>query len=248
MQWAAPVDQVLADLGTSRHGLTDAEAAARLERHGPSRLLINTLIGFITELRERRAMEALLRLDASTATVVRGGAAKTIDARGLVPGDVIALEAGANIPADARVIAGAELRATRPRRGARADRCPRVAPRDVVFAHEPGKTNLIAGGNSRQQRERNKNGGSHGVAPSDTMSSPAPYATAATAAPSPSICRPLVSQSSPVTMARSTPVAKSAKSVRATADPNRQSGCTGRMYGSSGSSPATANAVNVATA
>lgn len=154
---STPIDDVLAGLEASRDGLTDAEAAARLERVGLNQLtraqpisaltillhqfgsvvvwllvaataialvqgdrieaaaiaavlVINTLIGFVTELRARRAMEALLRLDAAMATVLRDGSVKAIDARTLVPGDVIILEAGANIPADARLLGGAELR------------------------------------------------------------------------------------------------------------------------------------------
>jgi Ca2+-transporting ATPase len=73
-------------------------------------LIINTLIGFVTELRARRAMEALLKLEATKATVVRDGAASEIDAHLLVPGDIVLLDAGANVPADGRVIEEQELR------------------------------------------------------------------------------------------------------------------------------------------
>ena len=73
-------------------------------------LLLNVLIGFVTELRAHRAMEALLRLDVARATVVRDGSAREVDARELVAGDVITLEAGATIPADARLLRALELR------------------------------------------------------------------------------------------------------------------------------------------
>ncbi|HEX6322752.1 MAG TPA: cation-translocating P-type ATPase [Vicinamibacterales bacterium] len=73
-------------------------------------LVINTLIGFVTELRARRAMEALLKLEATRATVIRDGAAAGIDAHLLVPGDIVLLDAGANVPADGRVIEEQELR------------------------------------------------------------------------------------------------------------------------------------------
>ncbi|MBA3948492.1 MAG: HAD-IC family P-type ATPase [Acidobacteria bacterium] len=73
-------------------------------------LVVNTLIGFVTELRARRAMESLLKLDAARATVVRDGATAAIDAQLLVPGDIVLLEAGAKVPADGRVIGEAELR------------------------------------------------------------------------------------------------------------------------------------------
>ena len=69
-------------------------------------LVINTLIGFVTELRARRAMEALLQLDAPRALVVRGGRRREIDARELVPGDVIELEAAQQVAADARLVQG----------------------------------------------------------------------------------------------------------------------------------------------
>ncbi|MDQ3171762.1 MAG: cation-transporting P-type ATPase [Acidobacteriota bacterium] len=73
-------------------------------------LLTNTLIGFISEMRARRAMEALRRLDAARAVVMRGGARANIDADLLVPGDIVVLEAGARVPADGRVVDETELR------------------------------------------------------------------------------------------------------------------------------------------
>jgi Ca2+-transporting ATPase len=73
-------------------------------------LAINIGLGAATELRARSAMEALLRLDVPTAQVVREGAVSEIDARDLVPGDVIVLDAGRSVPSDARLIAATELR------------------------------------------------------------------------------------------------------------------------------------------
>lgn len=73
-------------------------------------LAINTLIGFITELKARRAMEALLQLEAAHAVVLRDGRPTEVTADELVPGDVIVLDAGDNVPADGRVIDEAELR------------------------------------------------------------------------------------------------------------------------------------------
>jgi Ca2+-transporting ATPase len=75
-------------------------------------LLLNIAIGFLTELRAHRAMEALLRLEVSRATVMRGGRAREIDAAGLVPGDIVVLEPGASVPADARLLESVELRTT----------------------------------------------------------------------------------------------------------------------------------------
>ncbi len=75
-------------------------------------LVINTLIGFLTEWRARRAMEALLDLDVPRATVVRQGQLRLIDAQTLVPGDVIEVTAGHRVPADARLISTVDLRVT----------------------------------------------------------------------------------------------------------------------------------------
>ncbi|UCC73591.1 MAG: HAD-IC family P-type ATPase [Gemmatimonadota bacterium] len=72
-------------------------------------LVINTAVGFWTEWRARLAMDALRRLQIQEAVVLRDGEERRIDARYLVPGDVIALEAGAAVPADARVLAATEL-------------------------------------------------------------------------------------------------------------------------------------------
>ena len=75
-------------------------------------LLLNVAIGFLTELRAHRAMEALLGLEVSHATVLRDGHTREITAAALVPGDVVVLEAGASIPADARLLESVELRTT----------------------------------------------------------------------------------------------------------------------------------------
>jgi Ca2+-transporting ATPase len=73
-------------------------------------LLINTALGFVMELRARRTMEGLLRLEVPRATVLRSGTRRDIGADSVVPGDIVVVEAGTRIPADARVIAGTELR------------------------------------------------------------------------------------------------------------------------------------------
>ena len=74
-------------------------------------LAINTLIGFGVELRARRAMDALLRYEVPEAKVVRAGRVERIASDRLVPGDVIALEEGDRVPADARLVETVELRA-----------------------------------------------------------------------------------------------------------------------------------------
>ncbi len=74
-------------------------------------LVINVALGLATELPARRAMRALLTSDVPRATVLRDGQPQHVDACELVPGDVIVLEAGQAIPADARVLEGVEARA-----------------------------------------------------------------------------------------------------------------------------------------
>jgi Ca2+-transporting ATPase len=73
-------------------------------------LLINTAIGFVTELRARSAMAALLRLDVPRAFVVRGGHLRALDAHALVPGDVVEINAGQHVPADGRLLDATDLR------------------------------------------------------------------------------------------------------------------------------------------
>jgi P-type Ca2+ transporter type 2C len=67
-------------------------------------ILLNGILGFLQEERAGRAMEALRKLSAPMAKVIRDGAPKLIPARELVPGDRVEFEAGDNIPADARLI------------------------------------------------------------------------------------------------------------------------------------------------
>jgi Ca2+-transporting ATPase len=73
-------------------------------------LVINTLIGFLTEWRARRAMEALLELDTPRASVVRNGELQLVDAQTVVPGDIIEVSAGHRVPADARLVSTVDLR------------------------------------------------------------------------------------------------------------------------------------------
>ena len=73
-------------------------------------LVVNVGIGFVTELKAHRAVEALLALEVTRARVVREGRVREVDARELVPGDVIEVEAGQMVPADARLLQAAELR------------------------------------------------------------------------------------------------------------------------------------------
>ncbi|OSQ50887.1 cation-translocating P-type ATPase [Marivita geojedonensis] len=66
-------------------------------------LLINALIGFVTELRAARSMEALYAISEVSARVRRSGKILEIHARDLVPGDIVLLEPGDIASADMRI-------------------------------------------------------------------------------------------------------------------------------------------------
>jgi Ca2+-transporting ATPase len=138
-------------------GLTDAEAARRLLRHGPNALpeahpdtvlriflrqflnpliyilvvsaivsavvsdiedaifivavlLINGIVGTIQEYSAGKAALALRKFERIVATVFRDGRRRDVDARDLVPGDCVLLEAGRRVPADLLLFAADGLR------------------------------------------------------------------------------------------------------------------------------------------
>ncbi|MDZ7676047.1 MAG: cation-transporting P-type ATPase [Acidimicrobiales bacterium] len=73
-------------------------------------LVVNTIVGFVTELRAARSMESLRALMSTTAEVERSDRRDEIDAAELVPGDVVGVEAGEQVPADIRLIDAEDLR------------------------------------------------------------------------------------------------------------------------------------------
>jgi len=154
---ALPADEALSRLESRPEGLSSAEAARRLARHGPNALdltpptpwwrlladqvkslvvvllfvaavvalllgdvlesaaigavlVLNVGLGFVIEWRARQAMEALRRLQVHEALVLRDGESRRVDARELVPGDVLVLEPGAAVPADGRLLEAQELK------------------------------------------------------------------------------------------------------------------------------------------
>jgi len=68
------------------------------------------VLGFIQEYRAERALEALKKMLSPTITVLRGGKEEEIPSKELVPGDLLLLEAGDKIPADARLVENHSLR------------------------------------------------------------------------------------------------------------------------------------------
>jgi len=67
-------------------------------------IIINALLGFSQEYKAEKSMEALKKLATPKAKVIRNGLSTEIKASEIVPGDIILLEEGDRIPADARLI------------------------------------------------------------------------------------------------------------------------------------------------
>ena len=74
-------------------------------------LVVNALIGFLTELKAARSIEALRALGSRSARVRRDGHARIISAEEMVPGDIVLLEAGDVISADLRLVEASNLAA-----------------------------------------------------------------------------------------------------------------------------------------
>ncbi len=73
-------------------------------------VVLNALMGVMQESKAEKALDALKTLSAPHARVIRDGQERIIDAAGLVPGDVIRLEAGDFVPADARLLYSVSLK------------------------------------------------------------------------------------------------------------------------------------------
>jgi Ca2+-transporting ATPase len=73
-------------------------------------VLLNAALGYVQESRAEAAVAALNQMAAAMAHVVRNGQRRTIPAAELVPGDIILIEEGDTIPADARVLQSTSLK------------------------------------------------------------------------------------------------------------------------------------------
>ncbi|MEM2262673.1 MAG: HAD-IC family P-type ATPase [Candidatus Bathyarchaeia archaeon] len=73
-------------------------------------VVLNAAVGFVQEYRSEKAMEAMEKMTTPKARVLRNGKEALIPAREVVPGDILILEAGDRVPADARIIEAVELR------------------------------------------------------------------------------------------------------------------------------------------
>jgi Ca2+-transporting ATPase len=85
-------------------------------------------LGFIQEYRAERALDALKKMLTPSVTVLRGGKELEVPSKELVPGDIMLLEAGDKVPADARLV---EIRSLQ------CDEAP-LTGESVPVAKEPG--------------------------------------------------------------------------------------------------------------
>src|SRR5690606_21280362 len=72
-------------------------------------VVLNTVLGVVQELKAEKALSALEELTAPLAKVHREGQTREVAAKELVPGDLILLEAGDFVPADARLVTADSL-------------------------------------------------------------------------------------------------------------------------------------------
>ncbi len=73
-------------------------------------VIINAVLGVVQESKAEKAIAALQEIAAATSKVIRDGHQQTIRSEELVPGDIIVLEAGDAVPADARILTCASMK------------------------------------------------------------------------------------------------------------------------------------------
>ena len=73
-------------------------------------VILNSVVGFIQEYRSEKAMEAMKKLTAPKARVLRDGTEEVIPARDIVPGEIVLLDAGDRVPADGRLVEVVDLK------------------------------------------------------------------------------------------------------------------------------------------
>jgi Ca2+-transporting ATPase len=111
-------------------------------------VVANAILGYAQEARAEAAVAGLMRLTAPTALVVRDGERVLLDAAALVPGDVLVVEEGDAIPADARVVESVSLKSAEAAltgESAPVDKDPVPLPPDTGLAD---RANMLHAGTS----------------------------------------------------------------------------------------------------
>jgi cation-transporting ATPase F len=73
-------------------------------------VVINAAVGYVQESRAEKALDALLAMVRTQATVIRDGVRRRVSSEQIVPGDLVVLETGDKVPADLRLAAVHDLR------------------------------------------------------------------------------------------------------------------------------------------
>ena len=73
-------------------------------------VVLNATIGVVQESKSEHALEALKKLSAPIVKVIRGGEKQMLESSRVVPGDIVLLESGDFVPADARIISATGLK------------------------------------------------------------------------------------------------------------------------------------------
>ena len=98
---AAAISGVLAVI--ENHGFTDVIIILAV-------VIINAVLGVYQESKAEKAIEALQEMSAATSKVLRDGKVQIVHSEDLVVGDVVLVEAGDAVPADARILESASLK------------------------------------------------------------------------------------------------------------------------------------------
>ncbi|HKJ57656.1 MAG TPA: cation-transporting P-type ATPase [Halobacteriales archaeon] len=115
-------------------------------------LLANGVFGFVQDYQAEQAIQSLRELATPDATVLRDGEVRTVDSRAVVPGDVVVLEQGDAVPADARLFSATAMAAdesTLTGESAAVEKGVEPAPADAPLAERPSmvyaNTSVVAG-------------------------------------------------------------------------------------------------------
>lgn len=72
-------------------------------------VIANSILGFIQEYKAQKTLQALRKIIKPKTTVIREGKQKTIEAKDLVPGDIVLLDHGERVPADGKLLEGTNV-------------------------------------------------------------------------------------------------------------------------------------------